>query len=86
MTTLRTRLSQAAWDAAAANGTPDDILDAVLTVLGSPTDADVERVARGMFGGDDGRPPYLEARPDAWKAYVYQARAAIRALVGEDGV
>lgn len=50
------------------------IADAVLAVLASPTDADVERVARRMAAHDD----------DAdWTQWVGEARAAIRALVGE---
>lgn len=68
--TLRTRLARAAWDAARNNGTPEDVLDAVLVVLASPSDADVERVA--VVLADD----------VACFTMNELARAAIRALVG----
>lgn len=76
MTTLRTRLARAIADMRIdCYGLDEDIADAVLAVLGSPTDEDVERVARVLcritWPGNDN-----------WQPYTTDARAAIRALVG----
>lgn len=79
MTDLRTRLAETLRERQSAGvmGVVD-LADAVLAVLGSPTDADVERVAlvlcRITWPGNDN-----------WQPYTTDARAAIRALVGEAG-
>lgn len=50
--------------------------DAVLAVLRNPSDADVERVARGMAAHNEAAD---------WTQWLGEARAAIRALVGDGG-
>lgn len=84
MSDLRTRLARAICDIMLPNyscGCVDApccyeislVFDAVLAVLASPSDADVEQVARGLLDSMGQGPWELED----------VARAAIRALVGE---
>lgn len=75
MTDLRTRLALAIKDATFLRSWEISLAtDAVLAVLASPTDADVERVARGIDKQDFFTP---------WSSSK-RALAAIRALVGGD--
>lgn len=72
--TLRTRLAETLRERQSAGvmGVVD-LADAVLAVLASPSDADVERVARAI----------VNWKVDATYKRGDLARAAIRALVGE---